>query len=537
MIVFVAVGSRNFQFDRLLSAIDDAIESGDIYGSVFAQIGASNYMPKHYRFEPFLSHDEFEKYLTNCDVLITHGGTGAIVTASKLGKKIIAVPRLCQYGEAVDNHQMQIVSQFETAGFVESCIEPSGIGTAFKTAIAKQYGNYASNTNKIIDDLREFLAIEAGCESDKREKGDRPLKKILVVSNMYPCKKHPSSGIFVRRFVEELEEINVDYVLSVMRTTNGTLAKTLRYLKFYIETFFKCLFCKVDLVYIHYASHSSAPVLAASRIRQLPFYVNVHGSDVVPENERQQKFQKYTRDAVVRSQKVIVPSSYFAQVVQEKYCISSQKLFIYPSGGVDPSVFHPLSSDEITRIRSRHNLNPKAITVCYAGRVSEGKGWDVYAEALKKVFDDGFQVNAILIGDGSQMDECNKLISKLNLESRITKRCLLPQDELCEYYNASDIFVFPTRREGESLGLVAIEAMACGTPVLASDFAAPRYYIEEGINGFKFDRHSPESLAELIERFASGSISKSDLCEGALKTAQNYLDANTRSMLRSIIAG
>lgn len=73
------------------------------------------------------------------------------------------------------------------------------------------------------------------------------------------------------------------------------------------------------------------------------------------------------------------------------------------------------------------------------------------------------------------------LEKRLNVEENLIRFDLLPQEELVSIYNVSDAFIFPTRREGESLGLVAIEAMACGTPVIASDFAAPKYYVQEDV--------------------------------------------------------
>ena len=99
---------------------------------------------------------------------------------------------------------------------------------------------------------------------------------------------------------------------------------------------------------------------------------------------------------------------------------------------------------------------------------------------------------------------------------------MLPQKELVTIYNISDAFIFPTRREGESLGLVAIEAMACGTPVIAADFAAPKYYVQEKINGYKFDMDSPEKLADIMERFISGEYSKKRLARECIKTAEMY---------------
>ena len=110
--IFVTLGSQKFQFNRLLIEMDRLVVNGIIKEEVFAQIGYSDYKPKNYKFKKFLDRDEFINITDKCDKVITHGGTGAIVGAVKQGKKVIAVPRLKKYGEHVDDHQLQIITEY-----------------------------------------------------------------------------------------------------------------------------------------------------------------------------------------------------------------------------------------------------------------------------------------------------------------------------------------------------------------------------------------------------------------------------------------
>ena len=107
--IFVTVGSQKFQFDRLLKTIDDLIENKTIKDPVYAQIGYSNYLPRHYSSTKFLDRTEFMSFIEKADIIITHGGTGVIIKSVKMGKKIVAVPRLAKYGEHVDDHQLQLL--------------------------------------------------------------------------------------------------------------------------------------------------------------------------------------------------------------------------------------------------------------------------------------------------------------------------------------------------------------------------------------------------------------------------------------------
>lgn len=107
--IFVCVGTREYQFNRLLEKLDALLTEGVIKDEIFAQIGYSTYIPQNYKYTKFLSRDEFHRYLEDCRLVITHGGTGSIVGALKKGKNVIAVTRLSKYKEHVDDHQKQIV--------------------------------------------------------------------------------------------------------------------------------------------------------------------------------------------------------------------------------------------------------------------------------------------------------------------------------------------------------------------------------------------------------------------------------------------
>lgn len=160
--IFITTGSRSFQFNRLLEAVDKAIESGTITDEVFAQIGSSNYPIKNYKYKEFLNHDEFNEKMRNCDIVLTHGGTGVIVNAVKMGKRVVAVPRLAKYGEVIDDHQIQLVKAFAQLDMVTPCYDCTSemIAQAVDMAKKKEVKPYHSNTQVIIDSIDEFINRE-----------------------------------------------------------------------------------------------------------------------------------------------------------------------------------------------------------------------------------------------------------------------------------------------------------------------------------------------------------------------------------------
>ena len=117
--VFVTVGSQKFQFDRLIKSVDELVATGVVGEGGFAQTGACTYIPTHVSHEAFLDRETFREKMDACDVVVTHGGTGAIIGAVKNGKKVVAVPRLAEFGEHVDDHQIEIVRQFGDMGLIE----------------------------------------------------------------------------------------------------------------------------------------------------------------------------------------------------------------------------------------------------------------------------------------------------------------------------------------------------------------------------------------------------------------------------------
>lgn len=150
--VFITLGSQKFQFNRLLKAVDELMLDEE----VFAQIGYSDYKPVNYAYKEFLDRDEFLEIMGRADIVITHGGTGAIIGAVKKGKKVIAIPRLAKYGEHVDDHQLQLVEQLKRLNLICAC-EDGDLAKALEEVKNTVYKKYVSNTERIISSIEEFI--------------------------------------------------------------------------------------------------------------------------------------------------------------------------------------------------------------------------------------------------------------------------------------------------------------------------------------------------------------------------------------------
>lgn len=158
--IFIAVGSQKFQFNRLLKKVDVLIEKKVITTEVFAQIGNSDYLPKNYPYELFLDKIKYEKTINESNLVITHGGVGTIVTAINKKKAVIVCPRLKEYGEHVDDHQLDIANAFSFKNLVIKCIDIEALEQSIELALDHRFDEYISKRENIIQVIDEFIENE-----------------------------------------------------------------------------------------------------------------------------------------------------------------------------------------------------------------------------------------------------------------------------------------------------------------------------------------------------------------------------------------
>lgn len=156
--IFVTLGSQKFQMNRLLEKLDELKEKGIIQDDIVAQCGASDYQVKNYTSLPFVDKEQFALNMEKADLVISHGGTGALVTALKKGKKVIAVPRLAKYGEHVDDHQLQICEVFSSKNYLSVCYEMDELENYYKNIQDTKFNTFVSNNALFIEDIDNYLS-------------------------------------------------------------------------------------------------------------------------------------------------------------------------------------------------------------------------------------------------------------------------------------------------------------------------------------------------------------------------------------------
>ncbi len=333
---------------------------------------------------------------------------------------------------------------------------------------------------------------------------------------MYPSKKDPYYGTFVKMFFEDLNKLdNTDTKLIAIKGRRLAIMSKIRaYISFYSQIILKLVLYKYDLIYVHTISHTSLPLRFISIFRRLNLIFNIHGDDLLTTTKLAGILKNISLPLLQKSNKIVVPTEYFKDVLlNEMPFISMEKIIISPSGGISKKFFlkHSLiSSSHIPKIG-------------YVSRIDAGKGWDILLRALSLLKDDGIEFVAEFYGRGDDVRNFKSKINEFNLSDMVKYYGPKSHEELPQIYSSFDIFVFPTIRKGESLGLVGLEAMASGTPVIGSDIGGLRSYIKDNVNGMMFP---PGDHVELYKRLKS-FLSRDDterliMSINAKKTAEMY---------------
>ena len=152
--LFVSLGTQDKEFKRLI----DYCEALNIDEEIIVQAGLTHYRSDKLKILNFIEQDDFEKYLSEARVVICHGGVGTIINALNKGKVVIACPRLAKYHEHHNDHQVEIIKEFEKRGLILALRENDNLADVLKKAETFKPGKYISNTANFVHKLDEYLS-------------------------------------------------------------------------------------------------------------------------------------------------------------------------------------------------------------------------------------------------------------------------------------------------------------------------------------------------------------------------------------------
>ena len=155
--ILITLGTQDKSFTRLLDAVQKQIDAGVIKDKIIVQAGCTKYDSKDMEILDLIPYDKFDEYINKCDILITHGGVGSIITGLKNQKTVIAAARLAKYKEHTNDHQLQIIENFKESGYILALEDFDKLDELLINAKKFKPKKYKSNTSEMIKLVKDFI--------------------------------------------------------------------------------------------------------------------------------------------------------------------------------------------------------------------------------------------------------------------------------------------------------------------------------------------------------------------------------------------
>ena len=265
---------------------------------------------------------------------------------------------------------------------------------------------------------------------------------------------------------------------------------------------------------------ASAWVLGVLRL--LPWVtraVYVHGEEITTRDDYDTRLERRRR-ALLAAHHIVVVSRFTAGVVAELLGEVGRGRIRLIENGVDISRFCPAPRQP--DLVSLHGLEEKFVFVSVC-RLLEKKGIDQAIRAFVRVVEAFADSRYLVVGDGPYRSTLEAIAAECGVVDKIVFAGAVAEDELVDHYVLGDVFVMPNRRlpngDTEGVGLVFLEANACGLPVIAGSDGGAIDAVQHGVNGLLVDGHSVDAIAEAMLELRRNPDLRAQLRAGGLQAA------------------
>lgn len=157
--ILVIVGTQDMAFDRLIEQVITYAKNDIDREEIVIQAGCSQQLqaPDYVRYCDYVEHDTLQDLMHKARILVVHAGVGTIMEALKLDKPLIVVPRLHQYGEHHNDHQVEIAQSFASSGYV---LYSENLSETMELAKHYQFEKYPFNSSNIVTYLHDIMNKE-----------------------------------------------------------------------------------------------------------------------------------------------------------------------------------------------------------------------------------------------------------------------------------------------------------------------------------------------------------------------------------------
>ncbi len=247
-----------------------------------------------------------------------------------------------------------------------------------------------------------------------------------------------------------------------------------------------------------------------------PYVITVHGTDLMG-FKKDERFHKYALEGARKARKIITISRQVHNDTIELYKLPEEKLILNPNG-FDENIFKIKKVNKIELFKKfGMNIIPEKL-VSFVGKFTDFKGIDLLIKAARIISDEIPEVAFAFAGDGQLMLDMKKLKAELKLDN-VYFLGHQTQIDVASLYNAADVSVVPSRIE--PFGLVALEALACGTPVVATKAGGLPDFVNNEV-GQLVEMDNYEALAKAIIEELKNNTKQTKGKFAAIYAKENY---------------
>ncbi|MFC1870797.1 glycosyltransferase family 4 protein [Chloroflexota bacterium] len=388
--------------------------------------------------------------------------------------------------------------------------------------------------------------------------------KVLVISHMYPSNFNEVAGIFVHQQVKELQRQGCEIkVISPIRWTpfftkhflkrwegysdvpqkmiwEGIEVHYPRYIVFPKAVFFassgKRMYVGIrelinklykdfrfDVIHAHVALPDGFAAMMVNRRYDRPLVVTIHGQDLNVTIYRSLKFKKVLSKVFKEADKVVTVSDKLKKIAKKE--IGFAKKITVISNGVNPSKLVSMET-AMADVYSNHKV------ILSVSHLKRTKGLDLNIRAVSKLVKKYPKLKYVVVGAGPDMSFLRQLTHDLNLDQQVDFVGQQSHDKVMEYMKIADVFSLPSWNE--AFGVVYIEAMMHGKPVIACRGEGIDGVIENKLTGLLVKPKDVESLSRAIDFILENPQNAQELGERAKKLIlENYTwEKNAQSYIK-----
>lgn len=155
--LFVPLGTQKFPFGRIIKALNELVEEGRYNKNEIVMQSALYPIKPVFTHFFLISNEDFNRYMLEAEVIVTHSGVNSIISCMELRKPLVICPRIHEYGEHVDNHQMEIAQLMHDKYDVITCINMEELPKLIEKAKGHKYRQWVSHREELLNAIQDLI--------------------------------------------------------------------------------------------------------------------------------------------------------------------------------------------------------------------------------------------------------------------------------------------------------------------------------------------------------------------------------------------